>query len=70
MFSSQKSFWLKTDWVLQVQSDLDECDVKEATGSYKYNDIFFSNLEIQTKLIKTWQAIMKVRKLKLKNISD
>ena len=61
----------------ESQSHLMECkvilednDVKKAIGSSTYNDTFSTNLEIQTKLIKTWQAIMKVRKLKLKNISD
>ena len=28
VFNSQKSFSVKNDWVLQVQSDLDECDVQ------------------------------------------
>ena len=28
VFNSQKNFSVKNDWVLQVQSDLDECDVQ------------------------------------------
>ena len=61
----------------ESQSHLMECrvileddDVKQAIGSYSYNDTFSTNLETQTNIIKTWQAIMKIWKIKLKNISE
>ena len=57
-------------YLMECKVILEDNDVKKAIGSSTYNDKFFTNLEIQTKRIKTWQAIMKVWKLKLKNISD
>ena len=56
--------------LMECKVILEDNDVKKAIGSSTYNETFSTNLEIQTKLIKTWQAIMKVWKLKLKNISD
>lgn len=59
----------------ESQSHLVECseivnneEVKKALCSYKYSDIFSSELKIQTKLVKAWQLIMKTRKIKLKKM--
>ena len=59
----------------ESQSHLVECsevvnneEVKKALCSYKYSDIFSSELKIQTKLVKAWQLIMKTRNIKLKKM--
>ena len=56
--------------LMECKVILEDTDVKKTIESATYNDTFSKNLETQTKLIKMWQAIMKVRKLKLKNISE
>ena len=56
--------------LMECKGILEDDDVRKAIGSSTYADTFSTNLEIQTKLIKTWQAILKVRKIKLKNILD
>ena len=44
------------------------CDVelKKALENYIYEDIFSSNIDVQTHLIKTWRKLLNLRKIKLK----
>ena len=45
-------------------------EVKSAIGSYSYEDIFSSDIKTQTHLIKTWQLIINVRKMKQKKATE
>ena len=56
--------------LLECNAILEDNEVKEAIGSFSYNDTFSTNLETQTNMIKIWQVIMKSWKIKLKKISD
>ena len=44
-------------------------EVRKALEGFSYNDIFTTNVQVQTHLINTWKQIMKIRNLKLKQIS-
>ena len=42
--------------------------IRTALAGYSYSDIFSTNLQTQTHLIKTWMMILKNRKLKLNKL--
>ena len=56
--------------LMECEAILEDDEVRKAIGTSTYNDTFSTNLDTQTKLIKTWQTILKVRKIKLKNIQE
>ena len=45
-------------------------EVKSAIEGYCYKDIFSSDMETQTHLIKTWQLMINIRKIKLKKATE
>jgi hypothetical protein len=45
-------------------------EVKDALEGFSYNDIFTKNLQVQTHLLNTWKRIMKIRNIKLKQLSS
>ena len=44
-------------------------EIKKALEDFSYNDIFSTNLQVQTYLVNTWKLIMKIRNIKLKQLS-
>ena len=46
---------------------LSDFELKDALRDYKYEDIFSSNIAVQTHLIKTWRKLLNVRRIKLKD---
>ena len=45
-------------------------EVKNALEGFSYNDIFTTNLQVQTHLLSAWIRIMKIRNIKLKQLSS
>ena len=52
--------------LMKCSKIIEDEEVKTAIGNFSYEDLFSSNLETQTQLIKAWQKLMNVRKIKIK----
>ena len=52
--------------LIKCSEIIEDEEVKTAIGNYSYEDLFSCDLKTQTHLIKAWQLLIKVRKIKMK----
>ena len=52
--------------LMKCSEIIEDEEVKNAIGNYSYEDLFSCDLRTQTHLIKAWQLLIKVRKIKMK----
>ena len=52
--------------LMKCSEIIEDEEVKTAIGNYSYEDLFSCDLRTQTHLIKAWQLLIKIRKIKMK----